>query len=342
MKLDARQVAGFLRDPGAARLALIYGEDEGLIRERGQALTRRVAGSLDDPFLVTELTREGWARIPAEVAALSMIGGRRVVLVRDATDAVLPAVTEAMRTPGLAMLILEAPGLPKGKLRSFVEASAEGAALACHVEEGRAVNALIRSICAEFDVSTDDDTVEWLVQSLEPGRSAVRGEVEKLALFVGPSGRLTLEAAQSCVGQAAGAGGDAIMAAILGRWADADHGIELAIADGQSGVGVIRMAMSLLQKLHQAKLRVAAGASATEVVRMMRPPVFYRAVPTMVSAIGLWSEDELLRCMQEARRVEIECKRTGSRPELLASRFMADIVRRARSQHRQRPTVSFD
>ena len=54
MKLDARRLAGFLRDPGACRIVLLHGEDVGLIRERAEALTRAVAGGLDDPFRVSE------------------------------------------------------------------------------------------------------------------------------------------------------------------------------------------------------------------------------------------------------------------------------------------------
>ena len=50
--------AAFLRDPGACRVVLLFGDDTGLIRERAEALVRLVAGALDDPFRVAELARE--------------------------------------------------------------------------------------------------------------------------------------------------------------------------------------------------------------------------------------------------------------------------------------------
>ena len=95
----------------------------------------------------------------------------------------------------------------------------------------------------------------------------------------------------------------------------------------------------LLQRLHQAKLRMVDGASANEVVRMMRPPVFYRAVSGMVAAVGLWSGEMLLHCIEEARRVELECKQTASRPELLARGFVANLARVARSQQGRRSNL---
>ena len=55
MKLDARRVAAFLRDPGAVRLVVLHGEDEGLVRQRADTLTLAVVGAKDDPFRVAWL-----------------------------------------------------------------------------------------------------------------------------------------------------------------------------------------------------------------------------------------------------------------------------------------------
>ncbi len=58
-----------------------------MIRDRAAALVRAVAGSLDDPFLVAELAREDIGRLADEAASLPLTGGRRVVRLREATDA---------------------------------------------------------------------------------------------------------------------------------------------------------------------------------------------------------------------------------------------------------------
>ena len=87
MKLPPQRVAAFLRDPGVCRVVLLYGEDHGMIRDRAAALVRAVAGSLDDPFLVAELGREDVGRLADEAASLALTGGRRVVRLREATDA---------------------------------------------------------------------------------------------------------------------------------------------------------------------------------------------------------------------------------------------------------------
>ena len=75
MKIDARRIDGFVANPAPARVVLFHGEDEGLIRELAARLVRNVAGSLDDPFRVSEIERDGYATLPGEVAAMSMTGG---------------------------------------------------------------------------------------------------------------------------------------------------------------------------------------------------------------------------------------------------------------------------
>ena len=333
MKLDARQYPALLRDPGSCRLALFHGDDEGQIRERSQTLTRQVAGTLNDPFLVVELSRESWGQIPAEMAALSMIGGRRVIIVRDAGEAVLGPATQALRGPGGGLLILEAPGLGKGKLRSFAEAAPDAVSMACYPDDGRALSDLIRAGLAENRVTIDQDALAWLGQSLSGDRAVVRNEMEKLVLLAGPGGQIDLQAARACTGEhAAGSADEGVLAALGGRIEAADQGVEAAIQDGLAGVAVLRIAVSLLQRLHQARLRMDDGESAADAMRMMRPPVFFRAQAAVSTCLTLWPSAALLRVLEEARQVELACKRTGSRQELLARRFVAGLARQAASR----------
>jgi DNA polymerase-3 subunit delta len=335
MKIDARQVVGFMRDPGRCRFVLLYGEDEGLIRERARALTRLVAGTLNDPFRVVELDRDGWGQIAGEAAAMSMIGGRRVVRVREVTDAATEAVRSALKTQWDTLLVLEAPGLGKGKLRTLAEAAADGAAIGCYPEEGRALQETIKAMLAESGVSADSDAISWLADAVGSDRSVVRGEVEKLALLAGAGGRVDLATARAIAGDSAGASADdGLLAAMRGDSVAADQAIEGAMEEGLAAIALVRMTLGHLQKLHQARLRIATGMSAADAVRTLRPPVFFKAVGSFTSSLALWSQDALLRAIEEGRQVEIACKQTGSRPELLVRRYLAGLARQAQARQR--------
>ena len=56
MKITGRAEAFIAKPDPALAAILIYGPDAGLVRERLNALTKSVAGTLDDPFRVSEFT----------------------------------------------------------------------------------------------------------------------------------------------------------------------------------------------------------------------------------------------------------------------------------------------
>ena len=101
MKLDARRVTAFLRDPGAVRLVVLHGEDEGLVRQRADTLTRAVVGAKDDPFRVAWLAREDHARLGVEGERDRDVGGARGSCgVRDAGDGLAAAAMAAVQGAG--------------------------------------------------------------------------------------------------------------------------------------------------------------------------------------------------------------------------------------------------
>ena len=337
MKIEPRDAVSFLRGKLNVRAILLHGADDGLIRERGAALTKSVAGSLTDPFQVVELERDGWPRLADEMTAISMMGGRRAIRVRDATDAILESLKAALKTAGDALIILEAPDLGRGKLRPFMEAAKDLAALACYPEEGRALQETVRSILGEYGVSADAEATSWLAEALAGDRSILRTELEKLALLAGAGKRVDLDMARDCTGDAAGASADSgLLAATSGDVISADAEVESAIAEGVSAIALIRMAIGHLQRLHQARLRMASGQSASDALRASRPPIFFKLLGGMTASLSLWPLDRLGVAIEEARQVEIACKQTGARPELLVRRFVSTLARQAQARARHR------
>src|SRR5438270_3752709 len=157
MKLPAGRVAAFLRrpDPGI-RAVLFYGPDAGLVRERADAVAGTVCPDLRDPFRVAELTAAALAADPArladEAAQISMMGGRRVVRVRDAGDALAPlcgrflagAPAPANRQSD-ALIVIEAGDLPgRSALRRVFDEAPDAVAIGCYPDGARDLAAVIR------------------------------------------------------------------------------------------------------------------------------------------------------------------------------------------------------
>lgn len=171
MKIDARSLPRVTQNPGAWRVILLHGEDTGLIRERAQDATRKIAGSTDDPFRVSVLDKETHDRLEEEATALSLMGGRRVVRVRDASDSLLKAVSHVLEQPTDTVVILESPSLPsRSKLRALLEKRPDCASVGCYPEEGRTLEATITQMLAAHTVRIEPDALHWLMGRLGADR----------------------------------------------------------------------------------------------------------------------------------------------------------------------------
>jgi DNA polymerase-3 subunit delta len=333
-KLDARRVGAFLADPGGCRVALLHGDDPGLIRERAEALVRSVTAG--DALRLVEVGRDGLRSpglLAAEAASPPLTGGRCLVRVREVGDGVAPAAAAkaALAGPGPGLVVMEAPELrTSAALYRAVEASPLGAAIACYRERGAELTGSIGRILQELGVSAEPAATEWLAQRLGEDRMLLRRELEKLALFVGAGGRVTPEDAVACVAEGSALDlEEALMAAMAGEVATADKALATAFAEGANAVQVVRAALRHVQRLQLAALAVAGGATASAAVEGLRPPVFFRHKPAFERALRLWRPEALEAAGTALLEAERRTKTTGIPAEVIARNAVTGLARQA-------------
>jgi DNA polymerase-3 subunit delta len=336
VKLGPAQLAGFLKQPPDAIAAvLLFGPDEGLVRERGEALTRAVLGSAkDDPFRLAMLTGEALKQDPARLAdeadALSLMGGRRVVRVRDTGDALSKSLQYVLdRKPGGGLIVIEAGDLGKSSsLRKLAEAAANAAAIGCYADGPREIAQLIREVMARERISIADDAVDYLVGNLGDDRGVTRQEVDKLCLFAGPGGKIDLEGAIASVGDSSALELDnVIYDALDGHAASVDAALGRLFLEGQTAVGILRIVQRHALRLHLAAARVAAGETADTVARSQRPPIFFKYVERFRGQITAWPPERSQRLLKLLLQAELDCKTTGYPEETICRHLLTMIGR---------------
>lgn len=333
-KLDARRIAGFLADPGAVRVVLVFGEDGGLVRERGDAIARAVAR--DDPFCLVDVPREAAAKdaglLAAEAATPALTGGRRLVRVRDATDGLANAAKAALAGAGPGVVLLEAGSLDgrKGLRAALEKAGPEAAVIACYAETGAALEGSITALLRDLGVSAEPSAVSWMAQRLGEDRLVMRRECEKLALYVGAGGRATEEDVLASLAEGSSLDLDAaLLAATEGDAARADAALEAAFAEGAAAVQVVRGALRHVQRLEAAALAVAKGAAVKDAVEGLRPIVFFKARPAFERALRLWTPEMLAAAGAALLEAERATKTTGTPDEAVARAAVMGLAREA-------------
>jgi len=181
VKLTAARVAAFLQRPDQAiRAVLLYGPDTGLVRERADTLARSVCPELKDPFRVADLSGSGLAADPArladEAAQLSLIGGRRVIRVQDATDRLTRLFAEFLdAAPGDGFVVVEAGELPaSSSLRRAFDTSPRAVAIGCYPDVPRDRATLIRDTLRAHRITASGDATQYLVEHLGNNRLLTR------------------------------------------------------------------------------------------------------------------------------------------------------------------------
>ncbi|NHO32397.1 DNA polymerase III subunit delta [Acetobacter fallax] len=338
MKIDARSIGKVLNAPDAWRFVLLHGDDSGLIREYASDLTRRVAGSLDDPFRVAALTRETHDRFAEEATALSLDGGQRVVWVREGSDSLAGPVSSVLDGVGSALIIVEAGVLPaRAKLRKLAEARQDSASIGCYPEEGRVLEGSVRRMFGERQVRITNEALGWLVTQLGSDRAGVRNEIEKLALYAGPDHELDLEDVRVCIGDSGSASiDDSVFLALEGDRAGTDLALERALSEGANPVAVARVLLGHISRLRRVKAATEQGESRVEAMKSLRPPVFFKKQQSFERALSLWSLPALAELAQRTQAFELSCKQTGAMDMLLCRRHLSVIAAKAAAASRRR------
>jgi DNA polymerase-3 subunit delta len=338
MKVDTRSLAGFLKRPDpAARAILLYGPDAGLIKERAEGLARTVVEDLGDPFRIVDLSGDAIAsdptRLADEAAAIAMTGGRRVVRVRDAGNESTVAFESFLERPmGDALIVVEGGELDgRSTLRKLFEKSANAAAVACYRDEGRDLAAVVRDTLQRSKVKCDEETLAWLVDRLGGDRLVTRGEIEKLALYVGEGNTATLADARALVGDSAEIGFDDLAnAAAGGDVAELERARAKLDGEGIPAIAQLRAVQRHFTRLHLCAGMIAGGRDEKSAMMALRPPVFWKEEAAFRAQLKRWTGERLGRALGRLLDAEIQCKSPGAPSEVVAARCLMALAMGAR------------
>lgn len=336
-------VERFLKGPDSGvRAALIYGRDRGGVRERADKLASVVTANPDDPFDTALLNDDelGDGRLEGELAAISMMGGRRLVRVRftgekaapDKTAAeALTAHAEGRLNPD-AFLLIEAGALGRDSaLRKVAEKVAACATIPCYDDEPGDVARLVRESLAGDKVGLDSQALELFVSRLPRERGVARQEMERLALWLGPgSGRIATPAdLEDFLGVEPEASlTDAATDAFGGKLAAAQAGLRRAAAEGEGGPAAVRAMGMHLARLRRILTLAGNGASLAEAAKASG--VFWKNEREMLRQARAWTLEHLLALHPEVLAADMACKTAGAPDDLLAERLALTIAGRAR------------
>jgi len=340
VKFNARQLSKFLETPDPSVSAvLLFGPDQGLVSETSSKLVSQIAGRPADPFLFDELTPAQLKSEPTALMdaalAMPMMGGRKAVLVRQATDSLAGRFDDLLGGPAFDNLIVVEAGelAARSRLRKVFEKAGNAAAAGCYGDDSRGLETVLREVLAAHGMTADPDVAGELAGRLGNDRMVSRGEIEKLVLYVGDGGRVSSDDVARVIGDNVSLSVDAVVFDTAdGNSEHSDQALNRAFAEGVPPIQILRALQRHFQRLHWVAGHLDQGARLDSAVAKLKPPVFFKFKARFQRQAGQWNTARLDRAMELLLEAERQCKQTGAPAEAICQRTVLRLAGAARRQ----------
>lgn len=334
MKIAPRQVDSLLKAPhdGKYRAVLIYGPDQGLVRERAMSYALKIVSDINDPFNAAHLNGEILSQDPArffdEVEAQSLMGGLRLVRITNVDNKFGATLKDWLKSsaassaPSPAVVVIEGGDLrPKDALRKICEDDPHAAAIACYVQDERDMATFLKGIFADYHRAIAPDAVEFLAYNLKGDRGRARSEAEKLDLYKGAeSGPIMLHDALSACGEGRAESMDDLIYAIFGRnpqKAIVSYG--RLIEEDTEIIVILRSLQNHVKRLLDVRVKLDEGAPGglDSIINSLHPPIFFKVKESFRAQVSRFSGSFLRRLLARLNELEADTKKSGTAPETL-------------------------
>jgi DNA polymerase-3 subunit delta len=317
---------------------LVYGVESGLVSIRSKKIATKIAPDLSDPFLVVNLNEkqldEDKGRLADEFAAISMLGGRKVIIVDGGNK-----ITESLKIifepaknqkdfkiVGDNFIVILAGDLDKSSsLRKFAEGSSYIAAIACYEDDAATIATIIRQKFKEQNFTFDNDAVEILLDKFGKNRQIILNEIDKLILFMGEKRHITAGILQENIADVT----DISAFQFVEEFANRDvrksiFCLEKIFAEKTSPITIIRFLTNYFGKLSLVQDNIKNGSSLD--LEMKIQNIFFKQQPAFKKHLNIWNQKAIANLLVKLQDLEIKCKNSNSDSELLLSAFVGFVL----------------
>ncbi|NBV05945.1 MAG: DNA polymerase III subunit delta [Proteobacteria bacterium] len=334
MKIANAQIDFYIQKIAEEKIAgcLIFGPETAVINYRFDLIAKKIAPDLSDPFLVSNLSKERLTEdkgiLADEFFSFSMLGGRKLILVKDIDIGCAAALKILFEDKEFAkksdnFILIQAGDLDKGSaLRNLCEDNKNFAAIACYEDDERVIKKFIESELAKRQIKSSSQLVEILLEKFGKNRQIILSELEKISLYLGEGKELNLDKISKISGLETEISANEFISSFAAKKFDlAILQAEKLFKNGFEPIALMRFLSNYLQKLYQAKCDIEfAGLDFEEAVKAQR--LFFKTEIEFRKSLKLLSLNFLTKNLQRLSEFEIKMKNSLIAPKLLFISFV--------------------
>jgi DNA polymerase III subunit delta len=336
MKLVGASASRAAQKDLAPRFVMLSGPDAGALRRLGKAVADRHIGAnanLEIKRFSDDDLRASPHCVEEAITAASLFGGASVAMVRVSSEKDAGALAQLLDRvdkggpPPEGILILDIGDASKSsKARKAFEDSKNAWSLQLYEPSRDDLVHVARQEATLADASIEPDALALILENCAQDSDSIAAEVNKLALYAGPNGKIDV-ATIDAVGSGGREAGlmEAIDAAFGGQSALMAIRLEQAFASGANSVAVVNAVGRHIRMLLQVSAAVAAGNSAADALKNPRLGVFWKRQADVARHASLWNRAALEEALRATLETDGQIKRAGSPDLALVERLLTRI-----------------
>jgi DNA polymerase-3 subunit delta len=342
LKLTGKKIEAFFAQPDPSmRAILIYGPDQGLVKERFDLLTQKIVPDLKDPFRISEIygskLKDDPGHLHEEALAMSLTGGQRVVRVREATDYSTDSIrsfleTHPPSTKEETLILFEAGELsPRSSLRKFFEDNDHTVSIPCYNDDGYGLENTIGQMIREQGYTASNDIIHFLAENLGSDRLITRSEITKLLLYMGDNKIIKLDDVEQCIGDSSVLALDEFALTIAdGNMKDSQNIFLRLLADGVAVIAILRSLQRHFKRLHFVRSQIEQNNKTIETaLSTLKPAPHFRAIDRVKTQVSRLSLIYLSQSLEAILNAENDCKTSGMPDKEICGRLSLHLAKKA-------------
>lgn len=338
MKIPPFQIEQYIERIANEKIAgcLLFGPESSLVSYRFNIIAKKISPNLSDPFLVTNLTKDRLSQDEALLAdeffSISMLGGRKLILIRDTDAAFTDALKSLLSDNDLSkksdnFILIQAGDLDKSSsLRKICEASPALAVIACYEDNDAVIKKFIATELTKNQIKFNAQITDFLINKYGANRNLLLAEINKIITYLGAEKELKLEILEKLGDFESETSVDSFVSSFAARkYEAAINYLEKNFRDGVEPITIIRYLSNYLQKLYQARLEIDLKISDFETA-IKNQRLFFKIEAQFRQNLNQNSLEFLIKNLQNLEKLEIKIKSSHPSPKLLLLSFVQSFL----------------
>jgi len=321
MKISSYQVENYIKKIADEKISgcLLYGPEPTITRFRFDVIAKKIVNDLSDPFLVSQISsekiKEDKAILVDEFYSISMLGGRRLIMIKDCDANTVLALKNLLADPQYGrksdnFILIQAGDLDKSSaLRKLVEESQFLMAIPCYEEDPASLRKSISEMLIENDIIAENEIINLIIKNFGKDRNLLINEIKKIKTYLGEEKNVSLETFKklSAIKQDDNLYNFAMQFASKNyEWCFLQA--ERALDGGNESILLVRSLINYFSKLYNAKVLIErSGKNIDEAVKSAQ--IFYKVEADFRRNLQNLSLKFIAKSLQSFEKLEINLKK---------------------------------